>query len=212
MRVTDDGALDEVPGAFGLWDVLAACEEIASWALLDREIDRDALSFRLGIFRADELASARRTIQVVILTAAEVRALIEDTSRADAGRPWPPDPAQLDEATTALTEAARSVAFLPARAARSPETPAEAQRVVTRAMGLVAGTISLSDAQLELNVRWLGDALDGVDDERRRLLQDGADLVFWAATLLLAACEREITFGGIDSPARSAEQLPWTER
>ncbi|HEX9775966.1 MAG TPA: hypothetical protein VGB83_10360 [Actinomycetota bacterium] len=179
-------------GLFGLWDLLAACEEVASLALLDRPIDPDVLRLRISVFRPQEMPEARHTLQILILAVAEIREMLHEIGavEASAPTPWPPEGPDLDDAVGAAIAGADALALpSPAGGAGAPAT---AGQFLTRALGFVAGVISLADAALELSVRWLDDNLSGLDRERRELVREAVDVVFWAAAVLLATIEREL--------------------
>lgn len=191
--MTDRDTQGSTSGFFGLWDLLAIIEEVAAWALSEEPIDREALRLRLGVFRPGELLSARDTLRIVLLTTAEVRALLEGASIFDEAHPvaWPPDPSRLVEETQRLIAAAEKLAFLPGSEPEEADGPGEAHHAIRRVLGFVAGSIALSDAQLDLNVAWLNEALATLGPPERRRLQNATDVVFWASVVLLVAAESE---------------------
>ncbi len=191
MRADDDASTSW--SLFGLWDLLAMIEEIATRALSGGPVDRDSLALRLQVFGREELPEARRTAQVAILTSAEIRDLIEGAPGYEVGRviPWPSDSARLDEEVNRLVVTAGTVSFLSSEVMREREQLSDSQRsrFIRQALGFVAGSMSLSDAQMELNVRWLLKGISGLDSGDRRWLCAAADLVFWGAAFLTAAID-----------------------
>lgn len=175
-------------GFFGLWDLLALSEEVSTWALLGHAIDRDAIRLRLGVFPGEDLPLARNTLQVLILITTEIRAVLEDAGSLDQAPSvrWPPAPLQLEEEAERLIDAAENLSFLPESGYGEPDGPNQAHHAVRRVLGFVSGSIALSDAQMDLNVTWLSEALATLGPQERRRLQNAADVVFWAAAVLLA--------------------------
>lgn len=182
------------PGLFRLWDLLAITEEIAVVALTGRRIDAATVEARLAVFPSDARFWALQSTRVLLLVAAEVRGLIEDEVTHAASMPvWPPEEMDLDEEAARLMAAGRTLTLMPDEAAYSTETNASSRDLVRQTLGLIAGTVTLSeDASTGEStlVELFGRLFDTVPGQRRRRLHYAADLVFWAAAFLVGHLER----------------------
>lgn len=196
MMSPDDVVLPE--GLFGFWELLGTIEELMTGFIADESLDLNAAGLGLAPFDDDEIPRVRKSLQIIMLAAVDIRTLLEEILLHDAplrtGRllRWVDTPGDLDVETAETTAATDSAVFLRGVPHQDDEEGhREARRYVRWILRLIATYTAVVEIPVEASITRILDQLQTMDLTGCRRLHSAADLALLTCeTLRNAANER----------------------